>query len=345
MNYVNVDELNKATDLQGESVASALKKYIKPVKLGGLELENNIFLAPLAGVTDRAFRVVCKEQGAGFVYSEMISAKGVHYGSAASLDLAELDPREKPAAVQIFGSEPEIMAEAAMRFQDMGAAAIDINMGCPVPKVVGNGEGSALMKNPSLAGNIVEAVSNAVKIPVTVKMRRGFNPKSENAVELAYIAQESGAAAVAVHGRYREEYYSGVCNKEIIRKVKEKVKIPVIASGDVVSAKTALEMFEKTGCDAIMIGRGALGNPWVFNEIVKGAFVERSNELIFDTVLRQMVEEISFKGEEIGVKEMRKHIAWYLKGLHGAAALKNAVFKSDKKDEIVEILRAGLFKD
>jgi nifR3 family TIM-barrel protein len=342
MNYVNVDELNKATDLQGESVASALKNYIKPVKLGKLELENNIFLAPLAGVTDRAFRVLCKEQGAGFVYSEMISAKGVHYGSAASIELAELDEREKPAAVQIFGSEPEIMAEAAKRFEEMGAAAIDINMGCPVPKVVGNGEGSALMKNPELAGKIIETVSKAVDIPVTVKMRRGFNEKSENAVELSYIAQESGAAAVAVHGRYREEYYSGVCNKEIIRKVKEKVSIPVIASGDVVSPETALDMFQKTGCDGIMIGRGALGNPWLFNEIINGVKVEKSAELIYDTVLRHTEEELSFKGENIGIKEMRKHIAWYIKGMHGAAALKNAVFKANRKDEMLKILKDGL---
>ncbi|MBO5417222.1 MAG: tRNA dihydrouridine synthase DusB [Clostridia bacterium] len=342
MNYVNVDELNKATDRRSGSVASALKNYIKPVKLGNLELENNIFLAPLAGVTDRAFRVLCKEQGAGFVYSEMISAKGVHYGSTASIELAELDAREKPAAVQIFGSEPEIMAEAAKRFEEMGAAAIDINMGCPVPKVVGNGEGSALMKNTALAGRIIEAVSKAVEIPVTVKMRRGFNEKSENAVELSLVAEESGAKAVAVHGRYREEYYSGVCNKEIIRKVKEKVSIPVIASGDVVSSETALEMFRETGCDGIMIGRGALGNPWIFKELTKGIATEKTPELIYETVLRHMEEELAFKGEHIGVKEMRKHIAWYIKGMHGAAALKNAVFKADKKEELLKILKEGL---
>ena len=321
---------------------SELKPYIKSVRIGNLETENNIFLAPLAGVTDRAFRVICKEQGAGFVYSEMISAKGVHYGSAASVELAVLDEREKPAAVQIFGSEPQIMAEAAKRFEAMGAAAIDINMGCPVPKVVGNGEGSALMKDPVLVGQIVSAVSGAVSVPVTVKMRRGFAKDCETAPEIARVAEESGAAAVAVHGRYREEYYAGRCDRGVIRRVKEQVNIPVIASGDVCSAADALAMFRETGCDAIMIGRGALGNPWIFRSIIEGITEEQSREQLLAAILRHMDMAVAFKGETIGVKEMRRHIACYLKGRRGAAALKDRVFKADRRDEVARILEESL---
>lgn len=316
-----------------------LRPYIRPVRIGRLETENNIFLAPLAGVADRAFRVICREQGAGFVCSEMISAKGVHYGSGASVELAVLDEREKPAAVQIFGSDPAIMAEAAERFEAMGAAVIDINMGCPVPKVVGNGEGAALMRDPELAGRIVSAVCRRVSVPVTVKMRRGFARDCENAPELARIAEAAGAAAVAVHGRYREEYYTGQSDRGVIRRVKEQVKIPVIASGDVRSAEDAYAVFRETGCDAIMIGRAALGNPWIFRSLTTGAPAEKDDGRFLETVLRHLDLAVAFKGESVGVREMRRHLACYLKGRRGAAAMKDRIFKAESREEIVRILR------
>ncbi|MBQ8164336.1 MAG: tRNA dihydrouridine synthase DusB [Clostridia bacterium] len=322
-----------------------IEKYIKkPFYIGNVKADNNIFLAPMAGVCDRAFRTVCKMHGAGMVYSEMISAKGVHYKSENSILLAETDEREYPCAVQLFGSEPEIMAEAAVVFEKMGAPMIDINMGCPVPKVAGNGEGSALMKNRKLAGEIVKAVSSAVKIPVTVKMRRGFSIGDESAAELAQTVCENGAKAVAVHGRYREEYYSGTCNRDIIRRVKEAVGIPVIASGDICNVKDAFNVFNETGCDAVMIGRGALGNPWIFGDILNGCDSVHSGEDILKEVELHSKLVIGFKGEEVGVRELRKHMAWYLKGLPGSAAVRDRLFKAVKYDELINVLSDYLLK-
>lgn len=314
-----------------------LSPYIAPIRIGTLELENNIFLAPLAGVTDLAFRILCKEQGAGLVVSEMISAKGVHYGGNGSLTLADSCEAEKPLSVQIFGSEPELMAEAAARFEAGGAGLIDINMGCPMRKITGNGEGSALLQNPTLVGKIVQAVRKAVQIPVTVKMRRGFHSGKETAKECALAAQENGADAVTVHGRYRDEYYTGTADLTCIRIVKEALRIPVIGNGDITNAAQAVRMFNETGCDAIMIGRGALGNPWIFRELLTGGEPPSMQELQ-ETMMKHLSLVTQFKGDEIGIPEMRKHIAWYLKGLPGAAKVRDAVCRSTRKEEIVQLV-------
>lgn len=308
------------------------------MKIGNVELNNNVFLAPLAGVADSSFRIVCKEFGAGLVYSEMISSKGVHYNSKGSVLLARHLPEEEPFAVQIFGSEPDIMAEAARVFEENGAKIIDINCGCPVPKVTGNLEGSYLLNSPALIGKIVETVVKAVSIPVTVKMRRGYNAPNEVAPEVAHICEESGASAVAVHGRFRDQYYSGKSDLGVVARVKEAVSIPVIASGDIVSPETAKQAFDETGCDAIMIGRGALGRPWIFEEILSGKTIEKSPEEVRQIILKQLGLAILDKGEQTGVKEMRKHIAWYVKGKRNAASIKNQIFEAKTKDEIERIL-------
>lgn len=314
-----------------------LTPYVHPITVGNLTLPNNVFLAPLAGVTDLAFRILCKEQGAGLVVSEMISAKGVHYGGNGSIELARSDAREAPLGVQIFGSEPDLMAEAAVRFQKEGAAMIDINMGCPMRKITGNGEGSALMLKPSLIEQIVVRVKTAVTIPVTVKLRRGFTIGNETAVECALAAQAGGADWVTIHGRFRDEYYTGISELACIRRVKEAVQIPVIGNGDVVDSQTALRMFQETGCDGIMIGRGALGNPWIFREMLTGGSAPTLEEKKA-MILRHLSLVMDFKGEVLGVPEMRKHVAWYLKGLRGSAKVRDAVCRSNKQAEIEGIL-------
>ena len=316
---------------------STLATYIRPITVGNVTLENNIWLAPLAGVTDLAFRILCKEQGAGLVVSEMISAKGVHYGGNGSIELARSDSREAPLSVQIFGSEPELMAEAAKRFQNDGAAIIDINMGCPMRKITGNGEGSALMLRPELIESIVRAVRQAVTIPVTVKLRRGYHKDAETVTDCALAAQEGGAGAVAVHGRYREEYYTGNCDLGCIARVKDALRIPVIGNGDVVTPQDALRMFNETGCDGIMIGRGALGNPWIFREMLQGGDAPTLSEKEA-MILRHLDLAISFKGAEIGVPEMRKHVAWYLKGLYGSGKVRDLVCRSNRKEEIEALI-------
>ena len=312
---------------------SRLSSYIRPITIGDVQLENNVFLAPLAGVTDLAFRILCKEQGAGLVVSEMISAKGVHYGGNGSIELARSDAQESPLSVQIFGSEPDLMAEAALRFQQSGAALIDINMGCPMRKITGNGEGSALMQRPELIEAIVHAICKVVTIPVTVKLRRGFQKDVETVTECALAAQAGGAAAVAVHGRYREEYYTGNCDRTCIAKVKKALHIPVIGNGDIVTSQDALRMFQETGCDAIMIGRGALGNPWIFRELIRGGAAPSLSEKEA-MILRHLDLAIAFKGAEIAVPEMRKHVAWYLKGLYGSGKIRDKVCRANKKEEI-----------
>ena len=319
------------------------------MKIGNVELKNRIFLAPMAGVTDMPFRILCKEQGCGLVYTEMVSAKGMHYDDKKSAQLTLLDENEKPGAVQIFGSDPGIMAEVASKLNQSDASIIDINMGCPAPKITKNGEGSALMKNPELVAGIVKAVVDASQKPVTVKIRKGWDDTSVNAVQIAQIAEENGASAVTVHGRTREQYYSGKADWSIIKQVKSAVSIPVIGNGDVTGLKEAKRLFEETGCDAIMIGRGAQGNPWIFNQI--GKFLD-NGEIIavptpqqkIETIIRHMNMLIEYKGEKIGILEMRSHIAWYIKGFRDASYTKQKIFTLTDKDEIISLLQSFLLR-
>ena len=319
------------------------------LKIGNVELKNNIFLAPMAGVTDMPFRILCKEQECGLVYTEMVSAKGMHYDDDKSNKLTLMHEIEKPGAVQIFGSDPTIMAEVTEKLNASDAAIIDINMGCPAPKITKNGEGSALMKNPQLIAEIIRAVVAASQKPVTVKIRKGWDESLINAVEIARIAEENGASAVAVHGRTREQYYSGKADWDIIRRVKEAVSIPVIGNGDVTGPKEARKLLEETKCDAIMVGRGAQGNPWIFKKIVRfledGTIVpDPSPEEKIDTIIRHMNMLIDLKGERTGILEMRSHIAWYIKGMRDAAYTKQKIFQMTDKEEIISLLKSFLMR-
>ena len=313
------------------------------MEIGSVMLDNNIFLAPMAGVTDISFRILCKRQGCGLTYTEMVSAKGLHYKSDNTAVLLEIAPAEKPAAVQVFGSDPELVAKAARHAEAGGAAIVDINMGCPTPKIVKNGDGSALMKKPGLVREIVRATVKAVEVPVTVKIRKGWDEDSVNAVEIAVAAASEGAAAVAVHGRTREQFYSGTADWGIIKQVKNAVGIPVIGNGDITKPEDARRMLEETGCDAIMIGRGAQGNPWIFRRTLEYL---RTGALLPEPDYSQRVEAIithmdmvtTLKGEGIGVKEMRKHAAWYLKGIPGSARIKSEIFKMSTCAEVKALL-------
>ena len=316
---------------------------IRPLQIGSVTLPNNLILAPMAGVTDLPFRLLCKEQGAGLLCMEMVSAKAILYKNRNTQALLTIDPRENPVSLQLFGSDPDIIAEIAHQIEDRPFDILDLNMGCPVPKIVNNGEGSALMKNPKLAGEIIEKTVKAIKKPVTVKIRKGFDDEHVNAVEMAKIAEASGAAAVAVHGRTREQFYSGKADWEIIRQVKEAVKIPVIGNGDVTSARLAADMRKQTGCDGVMIGRGAQGNPWIFHELLvyeeTGQIPERPNiQQICDTILRHARLQIEFKGEYLGIREMRKHTAWYTKGMTGSARLRDMVNQVETYEELEALL-------
>ncbi len=295
--------------------------------IGNVELKNNVFMAPMAGVTDKPYRTICMEMGCGLVYSEMVSAKGLFYNSANTEKLMDCESGCGPYAIQLFGSEPEIMAGMAKKIEDMPFDIIDVNMGCPAPKIVKNGDGSALMKNISLAGEIISAMAAAQKKPVTVKFRKGFDEENINAVEFAKAMEKAGAAAVAVHGRTREQYYSGKADWDIIKEVKKAVNIPVIGNGDITSPETAKAMFDYTGCDAIMIGRASEGNPWIFKRITHyintGELLpEPTNKEKAETVIKHAEMLIDFKGEYIGVREMRRHLAFYTKGMPQASAMR-----------------------
>ena len=316
---------------------------MKQLKIGNVTLPNRYILGPMAGVTDLPFRVLCKEQGAGLLCMEMVSAKAILYNNKNTESLLEIHPDEQPVSLQFFGSDPKIMSEMAKRVEERPFDIMDINMGCPVPKVVRNGEGSALMKNPKLVYEIVSAMVKAIDKPVTVKIRKGFDDSCINAVEIAKIIEEAGAAAVAVHGRTREQYYSGQADWDIIRQVKEAVSIPVIGNGDVTSPQKAEELVKQTGCDGIMIARGAQGNPWIFSEMITyeetGTLPERpGKEEVRDMMLRHARLQLKYKGEFIGIREMRKHVAWYTTGLKGSAKLREEINRVESYQELEELL-------
>ena len=313
------------------------------MNIRNVKIDNPYILAPMAGVTDLPFRLLCKEQGAGLLCMEMISAKALQYKNKNTKALLAIHPKEYPVSLQLFGSDPKIISEQAKRIEELPFQILDINMGCPVPKVVKNGEGSALMKNPKLVYEIVYQTARAIQKPVTVKIRKGFDDTCINAVEIAKIIEEAGGAAVAVHGRTREQYYSGKADWEIIRQVKEAVSIPVIGNGDVTSGEKALEMRERTGCDGVMIGRGAQGNPWIFHELLEYDRTGKlppgpSKEQIKETMLRHARLQLEFKGEYLGIREMRKHVAWYTKGMEGSAKLRDDINKVESYAELETLL-------
>lgn len=300
------------------------------LQIGNVTLENNIILGPMAGVSDLPFRLLCHEMGAGLVCMEMVSAKAIIYKNRNTGMLMEIHPEEHPVSLQLFGSEPAIMQEAVEMIKDRPYDILDVNMGCPVPKVVSNGEGSALMKKPELIEEIVAALTKVSDRPVTVKIRKGFNDQSVNAVECALAAQQGGAAAIAVHGRTREQFYMGEADWNIIRQVKEAVKVPVIGNGDVTDGESAKKMFEETGCDGVMVARAAQGNPFIFREIKSffetGETCKRpDSKEIYDTVIRHADLQLQYKGEYIGIREMRKHVSWYTYGMPGSAKFRNEI--------------------
>lgn len=307
--------------------------------IGTVELDSNVILAPMAGVCDLPFRLLCREQGAALVCMEMVSAKAIYYNNKNTELLMEIHPEEVPASLQLFGSDPQIISEMAKRIEERPFSILDLNMGCPVPKVVNNGEGSALMKNPILAGKIIEAVVKAIQKPVTVKIRKGFDEAHVNAVELAKIAEASGAAAVAIHGRTREQYYSGKADWDIIAQVKQAVKIPVIGNGDIVDGQTAKAMLTQTGCDGVMIGRASQGNPWIFREVNHFLATGETPEPPTKQEKQELVKrhaklQLDCKGEYTAVREMRKHLAWYTAGMPHSAAFRQQINSMETMDDL-----------
>lgn len=318
-------------------------QLLRQLKIGDVILKNNIILAPMAGVSDLPFRLLCQEQGAGLLGMEMVSAKAIMYNSKNTEALMEIHPDEEPASLQLFGSDADIISRMAKRIEGRPFAILDINMGCPVPKVVNNGEGSALMKNPALVREIVSKTVKAIHKPVTVKIRKGFDGEHVNAAEIAKVAEDAGAAAIAVHGRTREEFYSGKADWGIIAEVKKAVGIPVIGNGDVTDGESAKKMLEETGCDGVMIGRAARGNPWIFREVA--AYLKNGEKIgdpdpeeVKETILRHAALQVQYKGEYIGIREMRKHVSWYTSGYPNSARFRGRL----NEIEEMEDLRKGI---
>ena len=317
---------------------------IRTLQIGNVTLENNLILAPMAGVSDLPFRLLCREQGAGLVCMEMVSAKAILYKNRNTEELLAIDPGEHPVSLQLFGSDPDIISEIAKQIEERPFDILDLNMGCPVPKVVNNGDGSALMKNPRLAGEIIEKTARAIKKPLTVKIRKGFDDAHVNAVELAHIAQESGATAVAVHGRTREQYYAGHADWDIIRQVKEAVSIPVIGNGDIRTPEDVAAMAEQTGCDGYMIARGAEGNPWIFRQILHyfetGEHLSRPDfSEVTEMLLRHAKMQIDCKGDYTGIREIRKHAAWYTAGYRNSSKLRGRINEVENYEQLEALFR------
>jgi tRNA-dihydrouridine synthase B len=320
------------------------ENYIKPVKIAGMEIENNVFLAPMAGITDMPYRILCKEQGAGLVCSEMISAKGMFFNDEKTNALMEFSEFERPVSVQLFGRDPDIIASVIQKIANKKPDIIDLNFGCPAKKIIKNGEGSALLKEPELLFEIVRKSVNASKIPVSVKIRCGFNEIEDETVYLAQGIENEGACMITVHGRFTKQMYSGKADLGIIKEIKRACRIPVAGNGDINSFDSMKNMIDITGCDAVMTGRAAIGNPWLFSEILNNKKRDVSNEIIFKTIKRHINMLNDFKGEYIAVREMRKHISFYIKGIKNASAIKNIVYRCDKIKDVLEVLGENLIK-